>query len=67
MDPFYQNISSFPTAIFTVLLALSVIYWAGAVIGIFDIDIINIDTDIDLNADSGRAKRGTRTGLESAG
>lgn len=45
MDPFYQNISSFPTAIYTVLLATYVVYWAGAVIGMFDIDIINVDTD----------------------
>lgn len=52
MDAFYDNISSFPTAIFTILLGVAVVYWAGAVLGLLDLDIINIDVDIDLNADS---------------
>jgi len=54
MEPFYQNISSFPTAIFTVLLCVCALYWAGAVIGLVDIDILNIDVDgsIDMNPDS---------------
>lgn len=63
MDPFYQNISSFPTAIYSVLLIICVVYWAGAVIGLFDIDIINIDTDLDLNADSGYTAPDVLAGL----
>ncbi len=43
MDPFYQNISSFPTAIFTFILAICVLYWLLAVFGIVDIDILEID------------------------
>ena len=33
MDPFYRNIASFPTALFTVLLAVCVLYWLCAVLG----------------------------------
>jgi len=53
MDPFYANISSFPTAIFTVMLGVSVLYWAGAVLGLVDLDVVDIDPGFDLNADSG--------------
>lgn len=52
LEPFYQNIGSFPTIIFTVLLGVSVVYWAGAVLGIVDIDFLNVDADFDLNIDS---------------
>lgn len=63
MDPFYQNISSFPTVIYSVLLVVLIFYWAGAVIGIIDIDILNIDTDIDLNADSAHSTPDVLAGL----
>ncbi len=43
MDPFYQNISSFPTVIFTFLLALCVLYWLVAVLGFVDLDFLDID------------------------
>ena len=43
MDPFYQNISSFPTAIFTFILAICVLYWLLAVLGVVDIDMLDID------------------------
>ncbi|MDH5619258.1 MAG: DUF1449 domain-containing protein [Gammaproteobacteria bacterium] len=50
MDPFYQNISSFPTLIYTILLAVCVVYWAGAVLGFVDLDIIDLDLDsLDLS------------------
>ena len=63
MDPFYQNISSFPTALFSVLLIICVFYWAGAVVGIIDIDIFNVDTDLSLNADSGHSTPDVLAGL----
>jgi len=54
MNPFYENISSFPTVLFTVLLILCVIYWAGAVLGLIDIEVIDVDFEgLDLNPDSG--------------
>lgn len=43
MDPFYQNISSFPTVFFTFFLAITVLYWLVAVLGFVDIDILDFD------------------------
>jgi len=43
MDPFYQNISSFPTAVFTFVLAVVVLYWLVAVLGWVDIEILDFD------------------------
>lgn len=45
MDPFYQNISSFPTLIYTILLVVCVFYWAGAVLGLVDLDILDLNLD----------------------
>jgi len=63
MDPFYQNISAFPTVIYTILLGLCVVYWLGAVLGVVDIDALNIDVDIDLNSDSSHASSDVLAGL----
>ena len=43
MDPFYQNISSFPTVVFTILLAICLFFWAVAVLGMVDIDLLDFD------------------------
>ena len=43
MDPFYQNIASFPTAVFTFVLAICVLYWLLAVLGVVDLDVIELD------------------------
>ena len=43
MDHFYQNIASFPTLFFTLLLALTAVYWLVAVLGIIDIDVLDVD------------------------
>jgi hypothetical protein len=43
MDPFYQNIASFPTIIFTFFLAVTVLYWLVAVLGFVEIGILDID------------------------
>ncbi|NRB40771.1 MAG: DUF1449 domain-containing protein [Pseudomonadales bacterium] len=55
MDPFYQNISSFPTVIFTFFLILSLLFWSVAVLGLIDIgflDVIDVDGGIlDLDGD----------------
>lgn len=52
MDPFYQNISSFPTAIYTVILGICLVYWLGAVLGFFDLDVLDLDgPDLDTDAD----------------
>jgi len=52
MDPFYQNISSFPTVIFTFVLAICVLYWLLAVFGAVDIDVLDID-GLDADGDLG--------------
>lgn len=43
MNPFYQNISSFPTVIFTFFLALTFLYWFVAVLGLVEIDVLDFD------------------------
>ncbi|MBQ0730231.1 MAG: DUF1449 domain-containing protein [Oleispira antarctica] len=43
MDPFYQNIASFPTLFFTLLLALTAVYWLVAVLGVIDLDVLDVD------------------------
>lgn len=50
MDPFYQNISSFPTAIFTFFLLLFMLFWLIAVLGFVEIDALDLP-DIDLDTD----------------
>jgi len=48
MDPFYQNISSFPTVFFTFFLAVVALYWLAAVLGFIDIDVLDFDIpDVD--------------------
>ncbi|HFD13377.1 MAG TPA: DUF1449 domain-containing protein [Crenotrichaceae bacterium] len=69
MDPFYQNISSFPTAVFTFVLAICVLYWLLAVLGVADIDILDIDgldvdgTDMDLGTGSEATTANALAGL----
>ncbi|MFD2230088.1 hypothetical protein [Alkalimarinus sediminis] len=43
MDPFYQNIASFPTAIFTFFLVICLLYWLVAVLGFIDLDVLDFD------------------------
>ena len=43
MDPFYQNIASFPTAFFTFFLVICLLYWLVAVLGFIDLDVLDID------------------------
>lgn len=50
MDPFYQNVSSFPTVIFTFFLLLFMMFWMVAVLGFIDIDALHIpDLDVDID------------------
>ena len=43
MDPFYQNISSFPTVVFTFFLAICLFFWMVAVLGMVEIDSLDFD------------------------
>ncbi len=57
MDPFYQNISSFPTAVFTLILIVCLLYWLVAILGFIEIDFLDMDigahdhSDIDMQHD----------------
>ena len=42
MDPFYLNISSFPTIFFSITLVFSMMFWCVSVLGLVDIDFIDI-------------------------
>ncbi len=55
MDPFYENIASFPTVIFTFFLLITVLYWLVAVLGFVEIDALDFDlpeADAEVNLDS---------------
>lgn len=43
MDPFYQNIASFPTVFFSLLLLVVVFYWLAAVLGFVEIEVLDFD------------------------
>lgn len=57
MDPFYQILLSFPTVVFTVLLLFVIFYWALAVLGLVELDVLDfalpgIDVDPSALGDS---------------
>ncbi len=52
MDPFYQNIASFPTAFFTFFLVICLLYWLVAVLGFIDLDVLDINIP-DVEGDLG--------------
>lgn len=43
LDPFYQNIASFPTVFFTFFLGITVLFWLVAIIGLVEIDVLDFD------------------------
>ncbi|MCY4044700.1 MAG: DUF1449 domain-containing protein [Cellvibrionales bacterium] len=56
MDPFYQNITSFPTVIYTFVLCIVVLFWLVAILGVVDIDVLDFDVpdaDGSLGVNSG--------------
>jgi hypothetical protein len=64
MDPFYLNITSFPTLFFTLLLLFCIFFWLFAVIGVVDLDFLDIDIpDTDINVNDGLSGAGLLGGL----
>ncbi len=54
MDPFYLIIGSFPTAVFTLFLFVCILYWFIAMLGMIDLDFLQIDApDGDFSSDGG--------------
>ena len=47
MTPFIENITSFPTVVFTGFLLIVVMYWVLAVIGLLSVDMLDVG-DVDL-------------------
>lgn len=53
MTPFYQNIFSFPTAVFTIFLGVCTLFWLVAVLGFIDIDFFDVDSNLETGEISG--------------
>lgn len=59
MNPFHQTVTSFPTVIYTLLLLICMLYWVVAVLGLVDLDILDMDYDGDIDSvDSAAAQTG---------
>lgn len=53
MDPFYQNVLSFPTIIFSISLVFCVLFWLVAILGFLDISFLDIpEPEVDLSGDA---------------
>jgi len=67
MDPFYQNIASFPTVFFTFFLLVVVLFWLVAVLGLVEIDLLDFDIPtidgMELNPDSGLSNANVLAGV----
>ena len=59
MGSLLQAVTSYPTAIFTVLLSVVMIYWLLAMLGLVDFESSGIDLDLDAHADADAADLGT--------
>ncbi|MCC2639301.1 MAG: ubiquinone biosynthesis protein [Moraxellaceae bacterium] len=51
MAGLFTTLGSYPTAIFTALLGVVLIYWLLAIIGVVDFESSGIDVDLDTDAD----------------
>ncbi len=59
MNPFHQNVTSFPTVIYTVLLLICAMYWLIAMLGMVDLEVLDMDMDGDIDlSDSLEAQNG---------
>lgn len=68
MAPFYDNVGSFPTVIFTFFLIICAFYWLVAVLGlvdfeILDFDIPEVDGELGINSESGLSNPDVLAGL----
>jgi len=59
MNPFHQTVTSFPTVVYSLLLIICMLYWLVAVLGLVDLDVLDMDYDGDIDsADSIEAQTG---------
>lgn len=59
MGSLLQAVTSYPTALFTVLLGVVLIYWLLAMLGLVDFESSGIDLDLQAHADADAADIGT--------
>ncbi len=52
MREFLSIILSLPTVVFTVPLALALLYWIMVMVGALDLDLFDLDADLDLDVDA---------------
>ena len=52
MEQYLNNISSFPTIVYTVLMAIVVFYWLLSIVGAVDADSLDMDMDMDIDMDA---------------
>jgi hypothetical protein len=67
MDEFLVNISSFPVVIYTVALGVVIGYWLLSLVGLFNLDALNADVEIDTEISDLGAVAGLLTSLGLAG
>jgi hypothetical protein len=63
MDHFLTISFAFPTVIFTVILIFLAIYWFFIVLGLFDIEFLDIDLDLDYGGEAGTGSIGGVAGV----
>lgn len=46
--PFWSNVFSFPTVVYTIALLVCTGFWFVTCLGLFDIDVLDLDVDLDV-------------------
>jgi hypothetical protein len=62
MGNFYAAVFSYPTAVYTALLGIVLVYWVLAVIGLVDFEHSGLDVDIDAQVDTDPSELSTLAG-----
>ncbi len=63
LTPFYENITSFPTIVFSFLLIFCFLYWTVAVLGLIEFDFLDFDIPESVNSDGGMSNVNVLAGL----
>ena len=59
MGNFYTAVFSFPTAVFTALLGIVLVYWVLALVGLVDFEHSGLDLELETQADADPSELGT--------
>jgi hypothetical protein len=66
MSQFFDAILTFPTSVFSGLLALVLLYWTTVLLGLVDLDLIDLDVELpDVGDPSGALEAGVEAGVEA--